>query len=77
MPWAERCQPVRLGPWLLVFTLKGYAHSDQGIALVSWRGIALVFGMAWKTAETPIKTTVGDAPCRLTRPLARPAVTPA
>ena len=23
MPWAKYCQPFRLGPWLLVFTLKG------------------------------------------------------
>ena len=57
MPWSERCQPFRLGRWLLVFTLKGWEHSDQGIALVSsgialvssgialvfWRVIALVF----------------------------------
>ena len=44
MPWAKSCQPFRLGPWLLVFTLKGWELSDQGIALVFW-GIALVFGV--------------------------------
>jgi intracellular septation protein A len=42
MPWSERCQPFRLGRWLVVFTLKGWELSDQGIALV-FGGIALVF----------------------------------
>jgi len=34
MPWAKYSQPFRLGRWLLVFTLKGWEHSDQGIALL-------------------------------------------
>ena len=42
MLWAKYSQPFRLGYWLLVFTLKGWERSDQGNALVFWRGIALV-----------------------------------
>jgi len=42
MPWAESSQPFRLGRWLLVFTLKWFAHLDQGIELL-FSGIELLF----------------------------------